>query len=250
MPRRQAKRRKIIFLDIVGEFISSTIYTFLFFLFLHRYSYSYYEVDAITLSVSIGLSYFAIVYLTHSKYRVHIFPVITLVIATIKGEKSILFRRIPTQILGSIVGVFCFCSFVSFSSELVNIDEYYINEQTSTLLLFASNFFTTFILVFVYLYVRDYCREQSAFAYFSIGSVIAVLFYLNHTVFGVSTINPFGLTVYSIIVKNVIFLDNLFSNLMVHIISYIFGAFAALTILRKGFVVRMFERLNGKRLNG
>lgn len=228
-------KQKIVLINLTAELTGSLIYSFLFFLFLHRYNYNFYDLSYLHLSFAIGLSYFASIYLPFSTYRIHVFPIVTIVSAFARRNYNIIIKRVPMQLLGAFLGIFLFKIFVNFSSELPSVDQFYIAENTSILKVFLLNMVFTMAIVFLYSYIRFYSREEHAFGFLLIAIMIVVLFLLNGSLYGLSTLNPFGFLFYSLLETNILNVGNLILNLLIHFFSPIFGASAVILLFKKFF---------------
>ena len=81
--KRQILKNKLksrtVFLNAIAELIASTIFSALYFIFISRYLSEKFHTDYIMLSFSIGLTFFAAVYIPFHTYRIHIIPFITLI---------------------------------------------------------------------------------------------------------------------------------------------------------------------------
>jgi glycerol uptake facilitator-like aquaporin len=125
-------KTKTVLLNTFAELIASTIFSSLYFIFISRYLNEKFHTDYIMLSFSVGLAFFAAVYIPFHTYRIHIIPFITLITSLRRKNPYILLHKIPAQIVGAFLGVVIFNEINKITTQ-VDIENFQLIHLTALL---------------------------------------------------------------------------------------------------------------------
>lgn len=221
---REKLKTKTIILNTIAEFIASTIFSALYFIFISRYLSQGFHTDYILLSFSIGLAFFAAVYIPFHTYRIHIIPFITLVTALRKRKPIILLHKIPVQILGAFVGVVIFNLINSITTK-INIEDLQLVQLNSTALIIVINSLTAAFLSYVFYMIRVLFNSRQLAGTIYLSLFYAALFAMTAFFANISALNPFGYFFYDLlgnqIMKNHSFLPFIFNHALLPIAAVI-----------------------------
>ena len=219
--RRKLKNKTLVF-NTIAEFLAAIIFTALYFIFISRYLSPEFGSDYIGLSFSIGLAFFAAIYIPFHTYRIHVNPFISMITALRKRDPMILVYKIPAQLLGSFIGVLIFNA-INNSASIVNIEDFQMLKLEDPKLAVFINTLTAAILCYGFYMIRVLflAKQLSGTIYLSL--YYAVLFSLTAFFSTVSALNPFGYLFYDLTENQRVFDHSFLFILFNHIIMPMAG---------------------------
>lgn len=215
---REKLKTKTIILNTIAEFIASTIFSAMYFIFISRYLSETFHTDYILLSFSIGLAFFAAIYIPFHTYRIHIIPFITLVTALRKKKPIILLHKIPVQILGAFTGVLIFNSINSITTK-INIEELQLVQLNDTWLIIVINALTAAFLCYVFYMIRVLFNSRQLAGTIYLSLFYAALFAMTSFFANVSSLNPFGYFFYDLLGNQIMKNQSFLPFISIHIIA-------------------------------
>ena len=215
---REKLKTKTIILNTIAEFIASTIFSAMYFIFISRYLSETFHTDYILLSFSIGLAFFAAIYIPFHTYRIHIIPFITLVTALRKKKPIILLHKIPVQILGAFTGVLIFNSINSITTK-INIEELQLVQLNDTWLIIVINALTAAFLCYVFYMIRVLFNSRQLAGTIYLSLFYAALFAMTSFFANVSSLNPFGYFFYDLLGNQIMKTQSFLQFISIHIIA-------------------------------
>jgi len=215
---REKLKTKTIILNTFAEFLASTIFSALYFIFISRYLDQGFHTDYILLSFSIGLAFFAAVYIPFHTYRIHIIPFITLVTALRKRKPIILLHKIPVQILGAFVGVMIFNTINSITTK-INIEDFQLIQLNNTALIIAINSITAAFLSYVFYMIRVLFNSRQLAGTIYLSLFYTVLFATTSFFANVSALNPFGYFFYDLLGNQLMKTQSFLTFISIHIVA-------------------------------
>lgn len=215
---REKLKTKTIILNTIAEFIASTIFTALYFIFISRYLSETFHTDYILLSFSIGLAFFAAVYIPFHTYRIHIIPFISLIVALRKKKPIILLHKIPVQILGALAGVLIFNSINSITTK-ININDFQLIQLSDTWLSLIINALTAAFLCYVFYMIRVLFNSRQLAGTIYLSLFYAALFAIASFFANVSSLNPFGYFFYDLLSGQIMKTQSFLPFISIHVIA-------------------------------
>ena len=194
---RRKLKRKTLFLNTIAEFLAAIIFSALYFIFISRYLSDDFGKDYIELSFSVGLAFFAAIYIPFHTYRIHVIPFISLITALRKRDPMILVYKIPAQLLGSYIGVLIFNA-INNSAAAVNIEDFQMINLLDPKLSIFVNTLTAAILCYGFYMIRVLFQAKQLSGTIYLSLYYAVLFSLTAFFSTVSALNPFGYLMYDL----------------------------------------------------
>lgn len=215
---REKLKTKTIILNTIAEFIASTIFSALYFIFISRYLSETFHTDYILLSFSIGLAFFAAVYIPFHTYRIHIIPFISLIVALRKKQPIILLHKIPVQILGALVGVLIFNSINSITTK-ININDFQLIQLSDTWLSLIINALTAAFLCYVFYMIRVLFNSRQLAGTIYLSLFYTALFAITSFFANVSSLNPFGYFFYDLLGGQIMKTQSFLPFISIHVIA-------------------------------
>ncbi|MDF1676259.1 MAG: hypothetical protein P1U44_11135 [Vicingaceae bacterium] len=220
--KRQVLKNKLksrtVFLNAIAELIASTIFSALYFTFISRYLSESFHKDYIMLSFSIGLTFFAAIYIPFHTYRIHIIPFITLITSLRRRNPQILLHKIPAQIIGAFFGVLIFNSINELTTSVQIEDLQLINMGDNALLVFV-NAATASILCYGFYMIRVLFKSKQLAGTIYLSVFYMVLFAATAFFANTSALNPFGYLFYDLLGNQTIADQSVGFVLLNHIIA-------------------------------
>lgn len=219
--RRKLKRKTLI-LNTIAEFLAAIIFSALYFIFISRYLNEDFKKDYIELSFSIGLAFFAAIYIPFHTYRIHVIPFISLFASLRKRDPMILVYKLPAQLLGSYIGVLIFNA-INKSASATNIEDFQMVNLQDPMLSVFINPLTAVVLCYGFYMIRVLfqAKQLSGTIYLSI--YYAVLFSLTAFFSTVSALNPFGYLFYDLTENHSMYDQSFLFILVNHILMPLAG---------------------------
>ena len=215
---REKLKIKTIILNTIAEFIASTIFSALYFIFISRYLSETFHTDYILLSFSIGLAFFAAIYIPFHTYRIHIIPFITLVTALRNRKPIILLHKIPVQILGALAGVLIFNSINSITTK-INIEDLQLVKLDDIWLILAINSITAAFLCYVFYMIRLLFNSRQLAGTIYLSLFYAALFAMTSFFANVSSLNPFGYFFYDLLGGQIMKNQSFLPFISIHVVA-------------------------------
>jgi glycerol uptake facilitator-like aquaporin len=195
---RKMLKTKTVLLNTLAELIASTIFSSLYFIFISRYLNEKFHTDYVMLSFSVGLAFFAAVYIPFHTYRIHIIPFITLITSLRRKNPFILLHKIPAQIVGAFLGVLIFNA-INERTTQIDIENYQlINLNDSSLLIFI-NTITASLLCYGFYMIRVLFKSKQLVGTVYLSLFFSVLFAATSFFANTSALNPFGYLFYDLL---------------------------------------------------
>lgn len=225
-PKQVTLRRKLksktLLLNTLAELIASTIFSALYFIFISRYLHESFHKDYIMLSFSIGLAFFAAIYIPFHTYRIHVVPFITLIASLRRKNPAILLHKIPAQIVGAFAGVVIFNS-VNNRTTQIAIENFQMINLTDNALLVLINTLTAGLLCYGFYMIRFLFKSKRLIGTVYLSLFFSVLFACTAFFSDVSALNPFGYLFYDLLGSQTIKEHSILFILINHIIAPIVG---------------------------
>lgn len=219
--KRQTLKNKLksrtVFLNAIAELIASTIFSALYFIFISRYLSEKFHTDYIMLSFSIGLAFFAAVYIPFHTYRIHIIPFITLITSLRRRNPQILLHKIPAQIVGAFLGVLIFNGINDLTTQ-VQIENLQLVDLNDSVMLMFINAATASILCYGFYMVRVLFKSKQMAGTIYLSLFFTVLFAATAFFANTSALNPFGYLFYDLLGNQTIFTTSFWFVLLNHIV--------------------------------
>jgi hypothetical protein len=219
---RRKLKSKTLFLNTIAEFLAAIIFSALYFIFISRYLSTDFSTDYIALAFSIGLAFFAAVYIPFHTYRIHVIPFISMITALRKRDPMILVYKIPAQLLGSFIGVFIFMTINSRTS-MVNVEDFQMIHLKDPMLSTLINTLTAAILCYGFYMIRVLFQAKQLSGTIYLSLYYAVLFSLTAFFSTVSALNPFGYLFYDVLGNKSMLGESFFFILLNHIVAPLVG---------------------------
>jgi glycerol uptake facilitator-like aquaporin len=219
--RRKLKSKTLV-LNTIAEFLAAIIFSALYFIFISRYLSNEFSTDYIALAFSVGLAFFAAIYIPFHTYRIHVIPFISLITALRKRDPMILVYKIPAQLLGAFMGVMVFNAINSRTS-MVNIEDFQMIHLNDPMLSILINTLTAAILCYGFYMIRVLFQAKQLSGTIYLSLYYAVLFSLTAFFSTVSALNPFGYLFYDLTGNQTMFSDSFLFVMFNHIIAPLVG---------------------------
>ena len=217
--KRQVLKNKLksrtVFLNAIAELIASTIFSALYFIFISRYLSEKFHTDYIMLSFSIGLTFFAAVYIPFHTYRIHIIPFIT---SLRRRNPYILLHKIPAQIIGAFLGVLIFNSINKLTTNVQIENLQLINMGDNALLIFI-NAASASILCYGFYMIRVLFKSKQLAGTIYLSVFYTVLFAATAFFANTSALNPFGYLFYDLLGNKTIADQSILFVLLNHVVA-------------------------------
>ncbi len=185
-------KRKIRIINFFAELIGSSIFSLLFFIFISRSLSPDFEYGEILLGLYIGAAYFAGVYIPFHTYRIHIIPFISIIRSLQKRKPSILYYKIPAQLIGSFLGTYVYHLFYRVIGEEINTVHMWSYEVSNLSDLIFFNALAVFILVYAFYIIQLLFKNMGFTSTFFFAIVIQVVFIFSCHVSELTALNVFG----------------------------------------------------------
>ena len=217
--KRQVLKNKLksrtVFLNAIAELIASTIFSALYFIFISRYLSEKFHTDYIMLSFSIGLTFFAAVYIPFHTYRIHF---ITLITSLRRRNPYILLHKIPAQIIGAFLGVLIFNSINKLTTNVQIENLQLINMGDNALLIFI-NAASASILCYGFYMIRVLFKSKQLAGTIYLSVFYTVLFAATAFFANTSALNPFGYLFYDLLGNKTIADQSILFVLLNHVVA-------------------------------
>ena len=216
---RISQKHKVLAINIIGEFIGSTLFSLMYFMFIARYLDSEFEFSFTILAFFIGAAYFVSVYIPFHTYRIHIIPFISIIRALQKRKWRIIYNKIPAQIVGAFTGVVLFKEFMSLTNSDVHILDMwsYKLEQPSDVLFF--NLLVVFVLCYAFYILQLLFKSLNFTSTFFFALVVQALFIFTWQVSEITALNVFGYLSLIVLEGDFDFLTNPFWTVVIHVVA-------------------------------
>lgn len=219
-------------MNIMAEFFASLLFTLLYFIFISRHLSPDFNLNYVMLSYTIGLAFFASVFVPFYTYRINIIPFVSVVNAIRKKQWIILVYKIPAQISGALIGVVAFI-FINEATTQTEIFDLYKFTAKDPLMIAAINGIIAGILCYGFYVIRILFKFKSVIGTVILGFLVTTLFFISHFFHGVSALNPFGLLFYDLLSSDSVSLVySWYYWILIHIISPAFFSIAAFFYLK------------------
>jgi glycerol uptake facilitator-like aquaporin len=187
-----SQKNKAIGINILGEFIGSTLFSLMYFTFIARYLDSSFEFGFTILAFFIGAAYFAAVYVPFHTYRIHIIPFISIIRALQKKRWRIIYNKIPAQIIGAFFGTWLYKQFMIITHSDVRILDMweYKLEQPVDILFF--NLLIVLVLCYTFYILQLLFKNLGFTSTFFFALVVQVVFIFTWQVSEITALNVFG----------------------------------------------------------
>ncbi|MEX2596152.1 MAG: hypothetical protein WEC59_04410 [Salibacteraceae bacterium] len=195
---RQRLKGKTVILNALAELFASMIFSLLYFIFISRYLDASFATDYVMLSFSIGLAFFAAIYIPFHTYRIHIIPFITFFVALRKQNFSLLLHKIPAQMLGTILGVSVFNA-INSQTKNIAIENLQMMSQLDPGLLIFINALVAALLCYGFYTIRVLFKAKQLSGTINLSLFYVVLFATTSYFSSVSSLNPFGYLFYDLL---------------------------------------------------
>jgi hypothetical protein len=221
---REKSKLRTILLNTLAEFLAVIIFSGLYFIFIARYLSEAFSMDYIALCFSIGLVFFAAIYIPFHTYRIHVLPFISLISALRKRDISILLYKLPAQVLGSFIGVLFF-STLNANSTQVSIEDFQQIHLKDANLAILINTITAVVLCYGYYLIRILFQAKQMAGTIYLSLFFAVVFALTSLFSTVSALNPFGYLFYDMLGNQTIKSYDVLFLLINHVFAPVVGVF-------------------------
>ena len=222
--------QRTIFLNILAEFIGSTIYSCLFFIFMSRYISPDFRTGEFLLAMNIAVSFLVAIYIPFHTYRIHILPFVSILAALRKRQIRIIFHKVPAQFVGAFIGVaiFLFINEKTTAINLVSLKTQTLSTSTTALI----NGLLAGIICSSFYIVRVFFKAKAITGTMVLSIIVGVLFYFTFMISDVTALNPFGWFIYDLVDKTNYFDRKWMSELLIHLISPVIFAIGAFYLTR------------------
>ena len=221
--KSRAKTRTIL-LNALAEFLASIIFTSLYFIFISRYFSEEFGSSIVVLFFTIGVAFFAAIFIPFHTYRIHIIPFVSLISALRKRDPMVLVHKVPSQILGAFLGVLIFNA-INMRTIKVDIESLQMIPLSDPGLTILLNTVAAALLCYGFYLIRILFKAKRLSGTIYLSLYFMVLFAATGLFSSVSALNPFGYLFYDLLQNQTILNQSFLFVIVNHFLAPIIGVF-------------------------
>lgn len=233
---RISQKNKVLGINILGEFIGSTVFSLMYFTFIARYLDDSFEFGSTILAFFIGAAYFASVYVPFHTYRIHIIPFISIIRALQKRKWRIIYNKIPAQMIGAFFGTYLYKQFMIYTNsdvDIMSMWEYKLHQPIDILFF---NLLIVLILCYTFYILQLLFKSLGFTSTFFFAFVVQAVFIFTWQVSEITALNVFGYLSLILLEGNYSFISGWMGTLLIHIILPSLVAFGIFYYIRDRYI--------------